>query len=170
MTVHTKKGTDLISINEANKDHVEHYQPDVRGWNTLDSNGKLIGKISDVLVDDNEVAIRYLILEVDRAHQWYLLLPIGQFGVDEQQKYLQLKEYTKDDIRKLPRYENHSFNRKFETELLNKLKSQKVLYPEELESDFYNNHHFQEHTVFNQRYTRRNKTESASKHDRLNFN
>jgi hypothetical protein len=144
----TQNKTGFKSFNTLNHDDKKLYENDVTGWNVLGDKKHLVGRVKDALVDERTHEVRYLIIEVDKETDWEILMPIGHVSANQDPPFVWLEGYSKQDIALLPRYDRNHINRDFEMEVLNKLKTRNVEYPEARASDFYNNKHFLTRTIY----------------------
>ena len=132
-----------------------HYQPDIRNWNVLGSKGHKLGVVKDLWVDNQKMKIRYLdiLLESDE----HFLLPVGLASINRKDKYLIAIDITKADLPKYPVFDGERITRQLEQDYRKSYKPSHVALPEEMESDFYNHNHFNEHNLFGIRNTRRSR-------------
>jgi len=61
-------------------------QPDIDGWKILDTSGKKVGKVKDLLFDESSLKVRYIITNLKKG-DWLdddreILIPIGQAKLD----------------------------------------------------------------------------------------
>lgn len=100
----------LFYLEELNDYQVASDDPDVRGWEVKDKNGKIIGKVANLLVNKNTERVVYLDVEVDSniidanhkpyatpssagVHEFlnkegenHLIIPIGMADLDTRNK------------------------------------------------------------------------------------
>ncbi len=97
--------------------------PDVRGWNAVLRDGLVLGKISRILVDQQQAyAPRYLDITVDAAHlkgmklvSHDFLVPIGRAQAAESGDIVMLPSLTKEQIKSLPMLKPGSIGFEFES-------------------------------------------------------
>lgn len=77
--------------------------PDVRGWRVDAAEGEPAGIVTDLLVDPDALAVRYLV--VSRADQTNTLIPIGYVELDEAQRCVSINGVTAEDIEALPAWD-----------------------------------------------------------------
>jgi hypothetical protein len=67
----TAAGTATVSqiapLKELKDYKVAKEDPDVRGWNVIGRDGRMVGEVHDLLVDTGEMRVRYLDVELDPA-------------------------------------------------------------------------------------------------------
>ena len=102
----------LFYLEELSDYKVESDDPDVRGWKVQDADGRVIGKVDNLLVNKEKEKVVYLDVEVDRSiieadhkpygksakddvHEFinkegenHLIIPIGLAGVNTDEKYV----------------------------------------------------------------------------------
>ena len=96
-TDHSVRGTladtdhgrgELAHLNDLDDFKVADGEPDIRGWKVKSSDGKVLGKVNDLLVDTDHMMVRYIELKLDRRvkrddPRRHLLLPIGAARLDD---------------------------------------------------------------------------------------
>jgi sporulation protein YlmC with PRC-barrel domain len=80
----TASNRQLVYLNDVeNTYQVAEGDPDIRGWSVLARDGRRLGEVSDLLVDIDQMKVRYLEVELDNAlrlggpQERYTLIPIG---------------------------------------------------------------------------------------------
>lgn len=159
----------LTRFSSLNKDEADIYRPDLINYPVLGKNSFKIGRVTDLLVDDDEARVRYLDIEVEGDEQNHMLLPVGLAHLDKEQKFVYTEEITKNELDKMPRYYGDEIDRDYEKQLRSSLKFSRQTSREEMESDFYNNHHFNEHSLFGIRNSRRSQYISKGDNEKLNW-
>jgi len=104
--------------------------PDPRGWEVKTTDGQKIGKVGDLIVDTQQMRVRYVDVELDRslrelAHdattpgdqEGHTLLPIGSVQLDDAHDDVRVNGYTLQQIAGLPRYGGQTITRDYETTL-----------------------------------------------------
>lgn len=117
-------------------------KPDIRGWDVKDSDGRLIGKVTDLLVDTGPMKVRYLEVKLDKAvaretgvadaphaegvrdreeDDWaplrHVLVPIGAAHLDDAHDDVLLAT-TVGKLAGIPPYQRGSLTREYETGLV----------------------------------------------------
>lgn len=57
----------LYALNELDDYEVDDDDPDVRGWDVLDENGKKMGKVEELIVDPQQMKVRYLVIDAESS-------------------------------------------------------------------------------------------------------
>lgn len=107
-----KKKKNLYYLHELSDYKVESDDPDVRGWKVKDADGRVVGKVDNLLVNKEREKVVYLDVEVDKSiieanHQPYgkpakgdvhefinkdgenhLILPIGLASLNTDEKFV----------------------------------------------------------------------------------
>lgn len=81
-------------------------QPDIIRWTVVNSSAQLIGSVSDLLFDEQEQKVRYLVLDL-QGNCWNIeerkvLIPIGVAELDKDQDRVILPNITAQQITVLP--------------------------------------------------------------------
>jgi photosynthetic reaction center H subunit len=121
---------------------------DVRGWEVIDSNGKKLGKVEDLIVDPEQMKIRYLEISTGTIGKRHFLLPIGVATIDEVLRKLVLTATDSAGVRRIPSYRGGPITRDYE------LAVRKALFPDmpaDATADFYDTGHFDEDSFYRQR-------------------
>jgi hypothetical protein len=159
----------LTKLSNLEKKDADIYRPDYLNYPVLGKNSFKIGRVTDLLVDDEEARVRYLDIEVEGEESNHMLLPVGLAHLDKEQKYVYTDDITKNELDKMPRYSGDNVTRDYENQLRSSLTFSKQLSPEEMESDFYNNHHFNEHSLFGIRNSRRSQYIRKGDNEKMNW-
>lgn len=86
-------------------------QPDIDGWKILDHSGRKVGKVKDLLFDENAMKVRYIVTNLkkgdllDLDDDRYILIPIGQARLDTENDNVLIPDVGRDTIAGLPHYE-----------------------------------------------------------------
>lgn len=86
-------------------------QPDINGWEIVDSLGNELGEVEDLIFDSNARKVRYVVasldleeLEDDETDDHLVLIPIGIVDLDEDEEEVILPEVAVGFLATLPRY------------------------------------------------------------------
>lgn len=87
-------------------------QSDITGWTVLNSAGQKIGTVAELLFDEDERKVRYLVLNLE-GNSWNLpqrevLIPIGVAELDAAHDFVFLPNITAQQITVLPDYEEET--------------------------------------------------------------
>jgi uncharacterized protein (TIGR02271 family) len=84
-------------------------QPDIRGWDVKDSNGKTIGEVDDLIFDEQSLRVRYMVVDMD--HNDFdldddrdVLIPIGLGEIPEKKDVVIIPNVTAAQLSALPLY------------------------------------------------------------------
>jgi hypothetical protein len=97
--------------------------PDVRGWDVLDSTGNKIGEVDELIVDTAAMKVRYLEVDVDNDlfdvdDDHHILIPIGSATLEHSSKNVMVPTLDKNAIASYPAYRGETISRDYENELL----------------------------------------------------
>ena len=128
----------LGRLNDLDEFKVADGFPDPRGWDVKTSDGQKIGKVGDLIVDTQQMRVRYVDVELDRSlgqaardaatpgdqggdlQEGHTLLPIGNVQLDDQHDDVVVSGYTLDQVAGLPRYGGQSISRDYERSLVDR--------------------------------------------------
>lgn len=97
-------------------------QPDIRGWDVRDGNGRKFGAVSDLIFDIRANKVRYMVLNIFDTKELELekrtvLVPIGMAELDPTDNDVLLPSVTPFQLRALPRYDKSSLGAKVERDI-----------------------------------------------------
>ena len=101
--------TGLSRLSERDDLQIASGYPDVREWRLDAADGEPAGIITDLLVDPQALAVRYLV--VRRADDSETLIPIGYVELDEAHRCLAMPGLTARDIEALPAWDGKVLTR-----------------------------------------------------------
>ncbi|MGK7395233.1 MAG: PRC-barrel domain-containing protein [Candidatus Cyclobacteriaceae bacterium M3_2C_046] len=159
----------LVNLNNLEESEKEFYKPDLRGWTVLGAKSHRLGIVDDLIIDQEEMRVRYLDVKLDTNDHTHILIPVGLASLNKKEKYIVVIEITKAELSKFPVYKGGPVHREFEVEVRKSYYPRHVTLPEEMQSDFYNHDHFNEHSLFGQRDTRRSRFNKKGDSQTLNF-
>ncbi len=113
----------LYRLSELNDYEVADRDPDVRGWNVLSSDRKLIGKVNELIVDLDAMKVRYLDVNINNeisdagTDERHLLIPIGAAELDIRHDRVSVNDIETVTLLKLPSYQGGSISRDYERDL-----------------------------------------------------
>lgn len=87
---------------------IKNGQPDIIGWKVLNSGRQYLGTVSELLFDEEEQKVRYLVLNL-KGNVWKIeerevLIPIGIAELDSPHDFVILPHITAQQITVLPDY------------------------------------------------------------------
>jgi len=86
-------------------------QPDIRGWDVKDSNGKTIGEVDDLIFDEQSLKVRYMTVDLDDNDfdlddDKDVLIPIGYGEIPEKDDEIIVPNITAAQLSALPAYDD----------------------------------------------------------------
>lgn len=122
-----KDKKDLFYLNELSDYKVADHYADVRGWDVKDVDGRIVGKVDELLVSKSAERVVYLDIEVDssvieKGHEVYgksssgiheflnkdgdnhLIIPIGMVTISRERKDVITTEINHDTFSKTKRF------------------------------------------------------------------
>ena len=135
----TATASQIAPLKELKDYKVAKEDPDVRGWNVIGRDGRMVGEVHDLLVDTGEMRVRYLDVELDHSllasaptvpgaagvlgaqaapgtsGRHHVLVPIGSARLDEDHDRVYLEGLDSHDAALLPAYDHQAFSRDYET-------------------------------------------------------
>jgi len=83
-------------------------QPDIDGWRIVDTSGKKVGKVKDLLFDESALKVRYIVTNLKKG-DWLdddrdILIPIGQAKLDRDNERVVVPNIGRDVVTTLPHY------------------------------------------------------------------
>jgi hypothetical protein len=112
----------VVPLDQLSDYEVADGDPDVRGWEVLDSTGRRIGEVDDLLIDTAAMKVRYL--DVDLADDVagedpdrHILVPIGYARLDEEDDHVFVDSLDREQLRGMPVYDHGSLTREYETDV-----------------------------------------------------
>ncbi len=86
-------------------------QPDIRGWEVLDTEARKIGRVKELIFDVRDRKVRYMAIDVAHNKELQLedrlvLVPIGLAQLDHPNDDVILQNVTPFQLRALPRYDD----------------------------------------------------------------
>ena len=145
--MHLRRLRDLTDYEVADDD------PDVRGWSVRGADGRQFGTVSELIVEEETLKVRYLDVELDSAlrineRERHILLPIGVAALDEDADNLFVPSLTLESVLEYPPYQEFQISREYEQAMLQALRLQ---LPENAEAAFYEQPSFDEQSFYGNR-------------------
>jgi uncharacterized protein (TIGR02271 family) len=134
-------------------------QPDIRGWDVKDDNGRQIGEVEELIFDVQSRKVRYIVLDMDNNEldldDREVLVPIGIAQLHKEDDDVLLPGVTAEQLRALPEYDEDRFDTDSEEGVRNVFGG---LGASALaggsNADFYNHDHFNEDNLYRNRQQR----------------
>ena len=155
-------------------------QPDIRGWDVRDAQGRKFGVVHDLIFDIRANKVRYMVLNILDTRELELekrtvMVPIGMAELDPTDNDVLLPAVTPFQLRALPRYDKTNLGAKAERDIstvfgrntLGATQSNTTTSAQQNDADvdesFYNHEHFNEDNMYRRR---RGTTTGAQSNDR----
>lgn len=141
-------------------------EPDIRGWDVKDANGKKIGEVDELIFDEQSRKVRYIVLDLEGntfdLDTRDVLVPIGIAQLHEKDDDVIFSGVTADQLRSLPEYHKNDIGSDAE----NKIRSvfagaggAALASGVGSDDDFYSHGHFNEENLHR---NRRGQTEEST--------
>ncbi|UKT65614.1 PRC-barrel domain-containing protein [Pedobacter mucosus] len=133
-------------------------EANITGWPVTDETEKTIGKVRDLLVDIEQNAVRYLIVDLDDSisgvEDKAVILPIGFVKLGEDKKEVVVPVLHENQFLEMPQYIIGEVTRDTELKIRSAIGSPAALRIEEEinendHSEFYSHHHFDRGNIGN---------------------
>lgn len=109
MATHEYSGARLEHLKGSNYE-VADGQPDIRGWDVKDVNGKDIGDVKDLIFDKQSLKVRYMVVDLDDndfdLDDRKVLIPIGLGELHDKGDDVILPSVTAAQLAALPEYKD----------------------------------------------------------------
>jgi sporulation protein YlmC with PRC-barrel domain len=113
MEINENNKTTYLQELSASDYEIADHQPDINGWEIIDSLGDEVGEVRDLIFDSNAKKVRYIVAELDfeiEEPQDYdpkvVLIPIGVVDLDSDNDEVVLKDFVATQLLSLPSYES----------------------------------------------------------------
>jgi uncharacterized protein (TIGR02271 family) len=134
-------------------------QPDIRGWDVKDDNGRQIGEVEELIFDVQSRKVRYIVLDMDNNEldldDREVLVPIGIAQLHKEDDDVLLPGVTAEQLRALPEYDEDRFDTDSEEGVRNVFGGLGAgALAGGSNADFYNHDHFNEDNLYRNRQQR----------------
>jgi uncharacterized protein (TIGR02271 family) len=134
-------------------------QPDIRGWDVKDDNGRQIGEVEELIFDVQSRKVRYIVLDMDDNEldldDREVLVPIGIAQLHKEDDDVLLPGVTAEQLRALPEYDEDRFDTDSEEGVRNVFGGLGAgALAGGSNADFYNHDHFNEDNLYRNRQQR----------------
>ncbi|MEO6548701.1 MAG: PRC-barrel domain-containing protein [Ferruginibacter sp.] len=132
-------------------------QPDIRGWEVMDSSGKQMGEVDELIFDYQSRKVRYLVVNLDNNEfdmdDKDVLVPIGIAELHENNDEVILPGVMPDQLRALPEYDEDRFDTEHESNVRNIFGGlgASTATGSSDDDEFYNHDHFNEANLYRKR-------------------
>jgi len=150
----------LRRLNALSRDEASVFDPDIRNWTVLGDKGFRLGRVADLWIDERELNIRYLEVDLEDDPGKKILLPVGMIALNRKENFVVAVDVRKSELHMIPAFTG-AVTRDYEVEL------RKTYLPGNVsvtdwQKDFYNHNHFNEHGLFKERQTLRDKMKNGN--------
>lgn len=142
---HLSRLSDMTDYEVADRD------PDVRGWKVYSAEGIKFGKVEELIVDPEQMKVRYLDIEVDEGvegvtDERHMLIPVGVASIDGKDDKVFIRTVQTVSLLKSPPYKGGAITREYEDELRQTYFQDKENREDKgyYDSDYYNEDNFYE--------------------------
>jgi sporulation protein YlmC with PRC-barrel domain len=99
---------ELAHLSELSGYTIEDPAPDIRGWSVKLRDGKTIGKVDDLIIDTDQLVVKYLELKIakefrDADDDEWMLVPIGVAHLDDADDIVNLDRLPAGGMSDVPR-------------------------------------------------------------------
>ena len=131
-------------------------EPDIRGWDVKNSDGKKIGEVEDLIVDAQQKKVRYMIVDLDdnelKLDHRKVLVPIGMAELHEKDDDVILPNVQAEHFRSLPEYDKNNLTPEVERSICSTLgRTTEVTNTGEHHPDFYKHDYFNDDNLYKHR-------------------
>ncbi len=133
-------------------------QPDIRGWEVRNADGRLMGKVRELIFDARDHKVRYMVVDVKDSKELELenrtvLVPIGLAELEPRHDDVILPKVTPFQLRALPRYNKEDLGTRAEKAVSTVFGRNTDSYSDDadLGAAFYDNEDFNEDNMYRQR-------------------
>ncbi|MBD2713884.1 PRC-barrel domain-containing protein [Microvirga sp. STR05] len=101
--------------------------PDVRGWTVRGGDGRPFGEVTELIVEEETLKVRYLDVELSASlnindRERHILIPIGVAALDDDGDNLFVPSLTLDSVLEYPPYQEFQITREYEEAMLRALR------------------------------------------------
>jgi sporulation protein YlmC with PRC-barrel domain len=99
---------ELSPLSELKNYMVSDPYPDFRDWNVKVRDGRTVGKVSDLIVDTNDMTVKYLSVDLHREFRLsdedeWILVPAAAIRLDEKHDVVMLEQLPAGGFDRVPR-------------------------------------------------------------------
>lgn len=157
-----EKNAALIRLEEMEGYAVSDKDPDVRGWKVISKNGREVGTIDELIVDQDAMKVRYLDIDLnddflESGRDRHLLLPIGVAEIDENDDLVFIPGIDRALVSKIPAFDGNNLTRDYETTLINVLSDDRGSSPVRSDENIYEREDFNDSKFYRSRREKRDR-------------
>ncbi|MCB2378837.1 PRC-barrel domain-containing protein [Hymenobacter sp. BT635] len=154
------EGMHLRRLRDLTEFEVADGSPDVRGWAVRGGDGHKFGDVSELIVEEEALKVRYLDVELDASlnvnrHERHILIPVGVAALDEDGDNVFVPSLTKESVLEYPPYAEIQITREYEEAMLRSLR---LPLPEAGTGSFYDQDSYSEQRFYQNRRATDNDT------------
>lgn len=102
----TNAGARLAPLHRLDDFKVADGEPDIRGWSVHTADGRVAGKVDDLIVDTQAMKVRYIDVELDRGalglrEERHVLVPLAEARLDDRGDEVRLGSATAADLARM---------------------------------------------------------------------
>lgn len=160
MATENNRQTRLQKLSDSDFEVVDG-QPDIRGWDVKDENGKQLGEVEELIFDYESRKVRYLVVDTEDndydLDDREVLVPIGIAQLHDDDDDVVLPGVTAEQLRSLPEYDEDRFDTEHEVSTRNVfggLGGAALATAGDKDKDFYNHEHFNDDNLYRNRKAR----------------
>lgn len=136
-------------------------QPDINNWKIYDSTGKKVGKVKDMLFDEEAHKVRYIITNLKDGELYKddrdVLIPIGRAQLNTSNERIVVPNINRDKLTTIPQYrDTDSMTQEDEVAIRNAFGTGTAATADYDRKTFYNNEAFDEERFYNPEAENRN--------------
>ena len=153
LPIHSPSGQALIRLGDLHDFEVADGDPDVRGWEVVGRDSRKIGSVSELIVDPQQMLVRYLDIVLDSGlhpeneKPRHVLLPIGFANLAQFNNQVFVEQLAGEQLIGCMPYDGGPVTREYEQALRECL----PLGPEAPSNDYYAGHYFDSSGLFGTR-------------------
>lgn len=147
-------------------------QPDIRGWDVRNSEGKRIGEVDELIFDAQSRKVRYIVLDMDDNEldldDREVLIPIGMAQLHKEDDDVILQNITTEQLRSLPVYDHDNLDEISERRICEAFGRDTTGFAAGSslhDSDFYRHEHFNDQNLYSNRRLLPDSTTETHKED-----
>lgn len=145
-------------------------QPDIENWKIVDTTGRKVGKVQDLLFDKEAMKVRYIVTDLKdgdlTADNRKVLIPIGKARLNTNSDRVEVANITNEHISTLPDYRSaDALTQQDEYAVRNSFSEEPIATDTYDRNTFYDNKDFDEDYFYNEDNNMRDNAESTGKVD-----
>lgn len=144
-------------------------QPDIKNWKIVDTSGRKVGKVKDLLFDEEARKVRYIVTNLKNGDlvpdDRRVLIPIGKARLNTNSDRVEVPSITTEHLAALPDYRSaDAITQEDEYAIRNSFSKEPVAADTYDRNKFYEHEDFDEDHFYNEDY---NRTENAKRSEKV---